>query len=48
MLEKLPNFSIDRVPGAGQYLFEEQPSAVVQVIERVVANTQTPILGSLQ
>src|SRR5215210_2164801 len=30
--DKLPNFSIDSVPGAGQYLFEEQPSAVVRVI----------------
>ena len=48
LLEKLPNFSIDSVPGAGQYLFEEQPSAVVRVIERVVANTQTSTLGSLR
>lgn len=48
LLEKLPNFSIDSVPGAGQYLFEEQPSAVVRVIKRVVATTQTSTIGSLQ
>jgi pimeloyl-ACP methyl ester carboxylesterase len=48
LLEKLPNFSIDSVPGAGQYLFEEQPSAVVRVIEAIVAKTQTPTLGSLR
>jgi pimeloyl-ACP methyl ester carboxylesterase len=48
LIQKLPNFSIDSVPGAGQYLFEEQPSAVVRVIEGIVAKTQTPTLGSLR
>ncbi len=28
----LPFFAIDSVPGAGQYLFEEQPSSVVSII----------------
>ena len=34
--ERLPDFSMDSVPGAGQYLFEEQPSSVVRIIEDVV------------
>jgi pimeloyl-ACP methyl ester carboxylesterase len=46
--EKLQTFSIDSVPGAGQYLFEEQPSALVHIIEGVVAQTQAPMLGSLR
>jgi pimeloyl-ACP methyl ester carboxylesterase len=32
MRERLPHFAIDSVPGAGQYLFEEQPASVVEVI----------------
>jgi pimeloyl-ACP methyl ester carboxylesterase len=34
--ERLPDFAIDSIPGAGQYLFEEQPSAVVAIIRRMV------------
>ena len=34
--EQLPDFSMDSVPGAGQYLFEEQPAAVAGIIEDVV------------
>jgi len=33
--ERLPNFGIDTIPGAGQYLFEEQPASVVEVIRSV-------------
>ena len=33
--QRLSDFSIDSVPGAGQYLFEEQPAAVVGIIERM-------------
>ena len=33
--DRLPDFSIDSIPGAGQYLFEEQPSSVVAVIRQV-------------
>jgi hypothetical protein len=33
--DRLADFSIDSIPGAGQYLFEEQPSSVVAVIRRV-------------
>lgn len=43
--ERLPDFSIDSVPGAGQYLFEEQPLAVVKIIERMMAPIPTA-LGS--
>jgi pimeloyl-ACP methyl ester carboxylesterase len=35
--ERLPDFSMDSVLGAGQYLFEEQPSSVVGIIEDVAA-----------
>ena len=34
--ERLADFSIDSVAGAGQYLFEEQPSSVVRIIEHTV------------
>jgi len=33
--DRLPDFSIDSIPGAGQYLFEEQPSSVVAAIRQV-------------
>ena len=33
--DRLPDFSIDSIPGAGQYLFEEQPSSVVAAIQQV-------------
>ncbi len=32
--EQLSDFTIDSVPGAGQYLFEEQPVSVVRIIEQ--------------
>jgi pimeloyl-ACP methyl ester carboxylesterase len=32
MSEQLPDFAIDSIRGAGQYLFEEQPASVVEVI----------------
>jgi pimeloyl-ACP methyl ester carboxylesterase len=35
MRDRLPNFAIDSIPGAGQYLFEEQPSSVVAVIRNI-------------
>lgn len=35
--ERLPDFSIDSVAGAGQYLFEEQPSSIVRIIEHMVS-----------
>ena len=43
--ERLPDFSIDSVPGAGQYLFEEQPSSVVKIIEHMMGTSATA-LGS--
>jgi hypothetical protein len=33
--DRLPDFRVDTIPGAGQYVFEEQPSAVVAVIRQV-------------
>ncbi len=36
MAERIPDFAVDSVPGAGQYLFEEQPEAVAAVIGRAV------------
>jgi pimeloyl-ACP methyl ester carboxylesterase len=33
--DRLPDFTIDSIPGAGQYLFEEQPSSVVAVIRQL-------------
>jgi pimeloyl-ACP methyl ester carboxylesterase len=35
--ERLPTFAVDTVAGAGQYLFEEQPSSVVEIIRRVAS-----------
>lgn len=43
--ERLPNFGIDSISGAGQYLFEEQPAAVVEVIG-VVSRDLLAIGGS--
>lgn len=34
---RLPHFTVDSVAGAGQYLFEEQPDAVVASIKRAAA-----------
>lgn len=36
MRDRLPSFAIDSVPGAGQYLFEEQPVALAALIGGVV------------
>lgn len=41
--ERLPNFAIDSIPGAGQYLFEEQPSSVVGIIRQMTLSTPTAI-----
>ena len=43
--ERLSDFAIDSVPGAGQYLFEEQPTAVARIIQQVMT-LGSPILGS--
>jgi pimeloyl-ACP methyl ester carboxylesterase len=37
MRQRLPNFAIEPIPGAGQYLFEEQPAAVAGIIRRMVS-----------
>jgi pimeloyl-ACP methyl ester carboxylesterase len=33
--DRLPDFSLDSISGAGQYLFEEQPASVVAVIRQL-------------
>jgi pimeloyl-ACP methyl ester carboxylesterase len=43
--ERLPSFGIDTVAGAGQYLFEEQPSRIVEIIQRITP-AHPPKLGS--
>jgi pimeloyl-ACP methyl ester carboxylesterase len=45
MAERLPDFAVDSIQGAGQYLFEEQPEAVAAVIGRVMEERATA-LGS--
>jgi pimeloyl-ACP methyl ester carboxylesterase len=45
MAERLPDFAVDSIRGAGQYLFEEQPEAVAAVIGRVMEERATA-LGS--
>jgi pimeloyl-ACP methyl ester carboxylesterase len=42
---RLPDFAVDTIPGAGQYLFEEQPKSVLAIIQRVAA-TNPAVLGS--
>lgn len=42
---RLAHFTVDTIPGAGQYLFEEQPRSVLAVIQRVAALEPTS-LGS--
>jgi pimeloyl-ACP methyl ester carboxylesterase len=39
----LPVFAIDSVPGAGQYLFEEQPSALVSIISSMMPPRHTTL-----
>lgn len=41
--ERLPNFGIDTISGAGQYLFEEQPSSVVRIIEHMMGTSHTAL-----
>lgn len=36
MRERLSDFAVDSIAGAGQYLFEEQPEAVAELIGRVM------------
>ena len=36
-------FAIDSVPGAGQYLFEEQPASVVSIISSMMPPTSTAL-----
>ena len=45
MTERLPDFAVDSIQGAGQYLFEEQPEAVAAVIGRVMEE-QASAIGS--
>jgi pimeloyl-ACP methyl ester carboxylesterase len=47
MRERLSNFGIDSIPGAGQYLFEEQPAMVAAIIRRMAIPPVTR-LGSTQ
>jgi pimeloyl-ACP methyl ester carboxylesterase len=42
---RLPDFAIDSVPGAGQYLFEEQPSSLVSIISSMMT-PPTTVLGA--
>jgi pimeloyl-ACP methyl ester carboxylesterase len=34
---ELPQFAVDSVPGAGHYLQEEQPAAILAILKRVAA-----------
>jgi len=38
---RIPSLAIDTIPGAGQYLFEEQPAAVVAVVTGLAHNMAT-------
>jgi pimeloyl-ACP methyl ester carboxylesterase len=35
--ERLPSFAVDTIPDAGQYLFEERPSSIVEIIQRIAS-----------
>ena len=37
LARELPRFAVDSVPGAGHYLQEEQPEAVLRIFERIAA-----------
>lgn len=39
LAQRLPDFSVDRVTGSGQYIQEEQPDAVLAALERLAAVT---------
>jgi hypothetical protein len=39
----LPVFAVDSVPGAGQYLFEEQPGSVVSIISSMMPPRPTTL-----
>ena len=39
LAQRLPDFSVDSVPGSGQYIQEEQPDAVFTALERLAAVT---------
>lgn len=39
--DRLPLFGIDSIAGAGQYLFEEQPQAVANIVARVMGESVT-------
>jgi len=39
LAQRLPDFSVDSVPGSGQYVQEEQPDAVLAALERLAAAT---------
>ena len=45
MRERLPSFAVDSIAGAGQYLFEEQPQRVMELIGRVAEERMT-VLGT--
>ncbi len=38
--QRLPDFEVERVAGSGQYIQEEQPSAVLAALERLAATTR--------
>jgi pimeloyl-ACP methyl ester carboxylesterase len=40
---RVPHFALERVPGAGHYLFEEAPTAVVTAIQRTAESSRTSL-----
>ncbi|MBA2627110.1 MAG: hypothetical protein H0U85_03795 [Gemmatimonadales bacterium] len=45
LAEQVPRFTLDSIPGAGQYLFEEAPDAVVAAIRRSDRSSRTTPLA---
>jgi pimeloyl-ACP methyl ester carboxylesterase len=43
MRDRLPEFAVDSIPGAGQYLFEEQPEVVAELITGVMLARATAL-----
>lgn len=43
MRDRLPEFAVDSIPGAGQYLFEEQPEVVAELITGVMLAPATAL-----